>query len=63
MDKKIENPNLKVLIAVGGWTAGSVPFSTMVTSISLRQKFVKTSVEFLKKYKFDGLDLEYFKLN
>ncbi len=34
------------------------PFSDMVTDVKLRQKFVSTSVTFLKKHKFDGLDLE-----
>jgi chitinase len=58
LDLKLQNPNLKIMIAVGGWNAGSGPFSNMVTDTALRQKFISTSLAFLKKHKFDGLDLE-----
>ena len=58
-DLKKINPNLKILIAVGGWNFGSGPFSDMVNNEALRKNFVATSVEFLTLNKFDGLDLEY----
>jgi chitinase len=52
---KAKNPNLKVMLAVGGWNHGSWGFSTMVSDNRTRQNFVTKAVEFLKKYKFDGL--------
>jgi len=55
---KAQSPHLKVLLAVGGWDHGSGPFSDMVADNDLRQKFVSTSVAFLKSRRFDGLDLE-----
>lgn len=56
--KKI-NKNLKVLIAVGGWNMGSKPFSDMAMTKRSRNNFADKAVEFLKKYRFDGLDLDW----
>ena len=56
---KNSNPNLKVLLAVGGWNMGSTDFSNMVNSDASRANFVTTTVAFLKKNKFDGLDLDW----
>jgi chitinase len=56
---KKQNPNLKVLLSVGGWNLGSGPFSDMVTGPNNRAKFVNTTVTFLKKWNFDGLDLDW----
>ena len=52
---KWTNTDLKVLIAVGGWTAGSGKFSDMVHNEQMRRNFVLTSVKYLRKYGFDGL--------
>lgn len=54
--KKI-NPDLKVLLAVGGWNHGSAPFTQMVATEQSRAQFVENSYNFLKQYGFDGLDL------
>lgn len=42
-----------------GWNMGSTDFSTMVHNDELRYKFIKTSVNFLKRHKFDGLSKYY----
>ncbi len=34
---------------------GSTEFSIMVHDVNLRSKFVRTSIDFLKRNKFDGL--------
>jgi chitinase len=52
---KKTNTDLKVLVAVGGWTAGSKQFSDLVHSDTMRHSFVASSVKFLQKYGFDGL--------
>ncbi|XP_053376417.1 acidic mammalian chitinase-like [Mercenaria mercenaria] len=56
---KTQNPNLKTLLAIGGWNAGSKVYSDMVTDVTLREKFAQKSVQFLRKWGFDGLDMDW----
>ncbi|XP_054011753.1 probable chitinase 10 [Hylaeus anthracinus] len=51
---------LKVLLALGGWndSAGD-KYSRLVNSPSARTKFISHAVQFLEKYNFDGLDLDW----
>lgn len=50
----------KVTLAIGGWndSAGD-KYSRLVRDPSARARFVKTVVEFIEKYGFDGLDLDW----
>ena len=57
-DLKLKYPHLKVMIAIGGWNEGSTKYSQMAKDDDKRAKFVNSTVEFLKKHKFDGLDLD-----
>ena len=54
---KKKNEKLKTLLAIGGWNEGSVKYSNMVKSDQTRKTFVKSVVNMLEKYGFDGLDL------
>nr|BAS18840.1 chitinase2 [Sardinops melanostictus] len=56
---KNQNGNLKTLLSVGGWNFGSSGFSAMVASSNARQTFISSVVEFLRKYEFDGLDIDW----
>ncbi|XP_052761892.1 chitotriosidase-1-like [Mya arenaria] len=56
---KQQNPSVKVLLAVGGWNMGSPPFTRMVGSDASRREFATTSVAFLRKHGFDGLDMDW----
>ncbi|XP_014675453.1 PREDICTED: acidic mammalian chitinase-like [Priapulus caudatus] len=58
-DLKKKNPHLKVLIAVGGYSLGSYPFSIMVANANTRALFVKQSIDFLRQHGFDGLDIDW----
>ncbi|XP_039605061.1 chitotriosidase-1-like [Polypterus senegalus] len=58
-DLKLKNPKLKTLISVGGWNFGSQRFSKMVSTKENRAVFIKSVVDFLQMYKFDGLDLNW----
>lgn len=57
-DLKKINPELKILVSVGGWT-WSTHFSEVASSDSSRKIFAKSAVDFLKKYKLDGIDLDW----
>ncbi|XP_067139342.1 chitinase-3-like protein 1 [Centruroides vittatus] len=53
------NPELKTLLAIGGWNEGSVKYSRMASNSATRKIFIDSCVELLKKYDFDGLDLDW----
>lgn len=59
MALKNKNPNVKILLAVGGWNFGSGPFSDMVQDENLRREFVQQAIEFVRNNQFDGLDLDW----
>ncbi|XP_050451312.1 probable chitinase 2 [Cataglyphis hispanica] len=52
-------PGLKVSLGIGGWNEGSINFSMMASSSDNRKTFIASTVEFLRTYKFDGLDLDW----
>ena len=56
---KNQNPDLKLLLAVGGWTHGVGPFSAMVRTETTRQEFITHAIDFLRNRNFDGLDLDW----
>uniref|UniRef100_T1JFT1 Ribosome assembly protein 1 n=1 Tax=Strigamia maritima TaxID=126957 RepID=T1JFT1_STRMM len=56
---KLVNPELKTILAVGGWNEGSKKYSIMAESASTRKTFVNSVVVFLTKWGFDGLDMDW----
>ncbi|XP_029677573.1 chitinase-3-like protein 1 [Formica exsecta] len=54
-----QSPGTKTLIAIGGWNEGSARYSEVVGDPIRRSRFVKNAVEFVKKYNFDGFDLDW----
>jgi len=55
---KKKYPRLKTIISVGGW-GSSVLFSDVAWSDSSRKKFVRSCVRMMKKYSFDGIDVDW----
>ncbi|CAG0897863.1 unnamed protein product [Darwinula stevensoni] len=58
-DLRLLNPNLKTILAVGGWNEGSEKYSFMAADPELRAGFVQSCKEFVLLYDFDGLDLDW----
>ncbi|XP_042878456.1 probable chitinase 2 [Penaeus japonicus] len=56
---RAQNPRLKVVVAVGGWTEGSTKYSQMAGNSTSRRAFIDSAVLFIHKYKLDGLDLDW----
>lgn len=56
---KNSNPNVKLLIAMGGWNEGSTTYSQVVASSTARATFVTSVYNFLERYGFDGFDLDW----
>lgn len=54
-----QNPEIKTLIAIGGWNAESKVFSDVVADPNLRAAFIKNAIEFVSLHKFDGFDLDW----
>ncbi|MEM1118797.1 MAG: glycoside hydrolase family 18 protein [Bacteroidota bacterium] len=55
--KKV-NPELKILISVGGWT-WSKNFSDAVLTPASREIFAQSAIDFLKNHQLDGIDLDW----
>ena len=60
-DLKIRNPELRTLLAVGGWNHENAnsPFSKMVKKAFSRKVFINSTIAMLRKWNFDGLDLDW----
>ncbi|XP_044265080.1 probable chitinase 2 [Tribolium madens] len=52
-------PHLKVTLAIGGWNEGSLKYSSFAKDPTRRSRFVSSAIDFLRKYNFDGLDLDW----
>ena len=57
---KTKNANLKTMIAIGGFSDSQSPkYSQLVADSNKITTFVTSAVAFLKKYGFDGLDIDW----
>src|SRR4051812_45570985 len=53
-----DNPQVKLMASIGGWT-GSSPFSNMASAPASRAAFIDAALAFLRRTRFDGLDLDW----
>jgi chitinase len=61
---KEKDPNLKVLIAIGGWAFNdpgptATTFSDIARSTGAQRQFIDSVIQFLQTYNFDGIDLDW----
>lgn len=55
---KADNKDLKILISIGGW-GGCKYFSDAALTDASRRKFANSAIDLLKKYKLDGIDIDW----
>src|SRR3954465_3193447 len=55
---KNQNPNLKILISIGGWS-WSKNFSDAVLTDTSTKNFVSSAVAIVAKYNLDGIDIDW----
>ncbi len=61
---KTQNPALKTLISIGGWTfsqstsTGSI-FPTVAAQAGPRATFVASAIAYARRYNFDGIDIDW----
>lgn len=55
---KKRNPDLRIMVSVGGWT-WSGNFSDMVLTAASRKVFIDSAMAFLERYDLDGLDVDW----
>ncbi|XP_050503924.1 probable chitinase 2 [Diabrotica virgifera virgifera] len=56
---KQSQPELKILISLGGWNEGSKNFSAVSADPESRSRLVSQTLELIEKYKFDGIDIDW----
>lgn len=56
---KQTHPHLKVSLAIGGWNEGSLKYSNLAADPERRKKFVQNAIEMVRRFGFDGLDLDW----
>jgi chitinase len=52
------HPHLRLMAAVGGWTR-SDGFSDMAASAATRATFIASSIAFLRRHRYDGIDIDW----
>jgi chitinase len=56
---KLKNRHLKVLFSVGGWTYAQAGHFAFALDAGLRQAFVKSAIQYIEDYGFDGVDIDW----
>jgi len=56
---KSKSAGLKTIISIGGWNFDISKMTRMLSSSGNRREFITSSIDFMNRYDFDGLDLAF----
>ncbi|KAF7990200.1 hypothetical protein HCN44_000005 [Aphidius gifuensis] len=56
---KNSNPNVNIMVAVGGWSEASTKFSPLASNAASRGQFVQNVINFMNEWNLDGLDIDW----
>ncbi|CAF1436071.1 unnamed protein product [Adineta steineri] len=56
---KTKNRRMKTLLTLGGASVNSIQFRNVFQHDKIRREFIRNTIKYLRKYKFDGLDLDW----
>ncbi|CAF1071697.1 unnamed protein product [Adineta ricciae] len=56
---KYKNPQMKTLLSLGGASVNATQFRSVFEPDKTRREFIRNTIKYLRKYKFDGLDLDW----
>jgi chitinase len=56
---KHKNPQMKTLLSLGGASVNATQFRTVFEPDKIRREFIRNTIKYLRKYRFDGLDLDW----
>jgi len=61
--RNASNPNMKLMISIGGWTWGGVNtcpfFSSMASTSTSRANFISQAIRYCDTFQWDGVDLDW----
>ncbi|XP_054157786.1 probable chitinase 10 [Oppia nitens] len=56
---KLMNPDLKLIVSLGGAGQPDRDYSELISDKERRLKFINNTIDYLNKYQFDGLDIDW----
>ena len=56
---KSRNPNIKVIMSVGGWNEGSGNFNSISSTDATRTTFCQSVIKISRQYNLDGIDIDW----
>ena len=56
---KHKNPQMKTLLSLGGASVNATQFRSVFEPDKIRREFIRNTIKYLRKYRFDGLDLDW----
>jgi chitinase len=56
---KHKNPQMKTLLSLGGASVNGTQFRSVFEPDKIRLQFIRNTIKYLRKYRFDGLDLDW----